>query len=233
MTVEREAPGPPSLSVRRGPGRPPVPVDRIIEAALLILDEEGAEALTMRAVAARLKSSTATIYRHFPTRSDLIVHVIDRVLGEADLDARNYRHLGWRQGSEKITGEIFAAFRRHRSSALLLADHTPIGPNAAAVRERMLAVLLDGGFEAQVAARCGAMLGHLVLGFAIQLGGERETSQADREAFRKAIRAMDMTQFPATDAVRRARWRPTGIDEEFSFALQMTLDGIAHLPRSR
>lgn len=225
--------GPPSLSGRRGPGRPPVPVDRITEAALLILDEDGAEALTMRAVATRLKSSTATIYRHFPNRADLIIHVIDRVLGEADTDATNYRHLGWRQGCEKIAGEIFEAFRRHRSAALLLADHTPTGPNAAAVRERMLAVLLDGGFDAQVAARCGAMLGHLVLGFAIQLGGERETSRTDREAFRKAIHALDMTRFPATDAVRRARWRPTTLDEEFSFALEMTLDGITRLPRSR
>ena len=172
----------------------------------------------MRTLAGRLNSSTATLYRHFPTRSALVVSVIDRVLSEVDVEPESFRGLGWRQACEKIAGSIFEAFRRHRQAALLLADHTPTGPNAAAVRERTLAVLIDGGFETTTAARAGAMIGHLVLGFAIQLGGEQDVADP--------IQRVDLSRFPATAAVRRAGWRPTNIDEEFAFALQMVLDGL-------
>lgn len=213
--------------VRRSPGRPPIETERIVEAALQIVDDGGAEALSMRSVAALLNSSTSTLYRHFPRRAVLIGTVIDRVLGEIDVDAENFRSLGWRQGCEKLSRGTFEAFRQHRQAALLLADHTPIGPNAAAVRERMLAVLMDGGFPVEVAAQSGAMLAHLILGFAIQLGGERDMSDADRTAFRKAVHGLDLTQFPATAAVKRARWRPTTIDEEFGFALERVLDGLS------
>jgi TetR/AcrR family transcriptional regulator, tetracycline repressor protein len=211
----------------RSPGRPPVPISRIVGAALEIIDDEGLDALSMRSLAKRLNSSTATLYRHFPTRVALIQSVIDQVLGEVDVDPDNYRSLTWRQGCEKIGTGTFEAFRRHRQTALLLADHTPVGPNAAAVRERTLAVLIDGGLPVPVAARSGAMIGHLILGFAIQLGGERDMSDADRAAFRKAIHGQDLTLFPATAAVKKARWKPTSIAEEFAFALEMVLDGLS------
>lgn len=213
----------------RAPGRPPIPVNRIVDSALQVIDEQGLDGLSMRSLAKHLNSSTATLYRHFPTRAALVQSMIDRVLGEVDVDGTNYRDLDWRQGCEKISHGIFDAFRRHRQTALLLADHTPVGPNAAAVRERTLAVLIDGGFEVTVAARSGAMIGHLILGFAIQYGGERETTDADREAFRKAIHGMDLSRFPATAAVKQARWRPTTVDQEFEFALQMVLDGLSQL----
>ena len=218
---------------RRAPGRPPIDTERIVEAALQIVDEGDAAALSMRTVAARLNSSTSTIYRHFPSRAVLIGTVIDRVMGEIDVDASYFRSLGWRQGCEQLSRGVFEAFRQHRKAALLMADHTPIGPNAAAVRERMLAVLIDGGFEVHVAARAGAMLAHLILGFAIQLGGEREKTDADREAFRKAVHGLDLSQFPATAAVKQARWRPTSVDEEFAFALELVLDGLSQMRGQR
>jgi AcrR family transcriptional regulator len=210
-----------------------MPIERIVDAALQIIDAEGLDELSMRSLATRLNSSTATLYRHFPTREALLQGVIDRVLGEVDVDAANYRSLEWRQACEKIATGTFEAFRSHRQAALLLADHTPVGPNAAAVRERMVAVLIDGGLAVEMAARSAAMIGHLILGFAIQLGGEREMTDADRQAFRQAIHGMDLTDFPATAAVRQARWRPTSVEEEFTFALEMVLDGLSRLRGER
>ena len=227
--VARSDRSPVAAPAHRSPGRPPIPVDRIVGAALRIIDSDGLDALSMRALAKQLNSSTATLYRHFPTRVALVQSVIDRVLGEVDVDTANSRARDWRQGCEKIARATFEAFRQHRQAALLLADHTPIGPNAARVRERTLAVLIDGGLAVPVAARSGAMIGHLILGFAIQLGGEREITSADREAFRRAIHATDLAGFTATAAVKAARWRPTTIDEEFSFALEMVLDGLSGL----
>jgi AcrR family transcriptional regulator len=102
---------------RRKPGRPPIPVGRIVDAALQIIDEQGMDGLSMRSLAKHLNSSTATLYRHFPTREALAQSVIDRVLGEVDVDPANYRSLGWRQSVEKVSTGTFEAFRQHRQAA--------------------------------------------------------------------------------------------------------------------
>ena len=50
-----------AASARRSPGRPPVPLERIVATALQIVDEEGADALSMRTLAQRLGSGTACL----------------------------------------------------------------------------------------------------------------------------------------------------------------------------
>ena len=67
-------------------GRPALPVERILTAALELVDEQGTEALSMRSRAQRLESGTATLYRHFSSRAELIAAMIDRILGGVDLD---------------------------------------------------------------------------------------------------------------------------------------------------
>jgi len=65
-----------------------MPREQIVAAALAILDEEGADALSLRALAQRLESSTATLYRHFDSRADLLAQVVDRIFGEIDVEQR-------------------------------------------------------------------------------------------------------------------------------------------------
>ncbi|MDX3584954.1 TetR family transcriptional regulator [Streptomyces europaeiscabiei] len=58
--------------------------DRITGTALKLIDEVGAQALTLRmlADADALDSGTATLYRHFNNRDELLALVADRILGE-------------------------------------------------------------------------------------------------------------------------------------------------------
>ncbi|WNZ10828.1 helix-turn-helix domain-containing protein [Streptomyces sp. 11x1] len=59
--------------------------------ALRIVDAEGAEgaeALSMRALAERLGSSTATLYRHFGNRAGLVTQVVDHMFGLVEPDDR-------------------------------------------------------------------------------------------------------------------------------------------------
>ena len=51
----------------------------------------------MRSLAQRLGSGTATLYRHFASRSELVAMVVDRMLGEIDLDAQAVAELPWQQ----------------------------------------------------------------------------------------------------------------------------------------
>lgn len=204
-------------------GRPRLRDDRMIEAALEILDRDGADGLTMRALAARLGSSTATLYRHFPNRAALIGAVIDRVLAEVDVQSCQD---SWRAGCHRIATSYFEALSRHRGVPALLADHTPVGPNAAVVTERWLATLLDAGFPVQVAARSGAMISSYVQGFAIQLTGRRVTGGLDERELPAAAKRLDLESFPATAVAIRAKVAPLSVEDEFLVGLELILDGL-------
>ncbi|MFC0430902.1 TetR/AcrR family transcriptional regulator [Kutzneria buriramensis] len=200
-------------------------MDRILAAALQLVDEEGAEALSMRTLAQRLESGTATLYRHFGNRATLITQVIDRVFGEVDLDSRALAELGWDQACQAVAQAMFDTLGKHRKLAPLLIEQTPTGPNAMVLRERCLAVLLDGGLSPSVAARAYATLSRYVLGFAIQLTGTGN----DAEQARVSAHFHDLpsAEFPATLAV--ADSLPVPLEDEFTFGLELIVDGLRQL----
>ena len=209
----------------RSRGRPALPLDRIVTAAVDILDEQGAEALSMRSLAQRLGSGTATLYRHFSNRSELVATVIDHIIGEADLDAEAMAALPWQQACMLFAQHMFDALSRHGNVAALMTESIPMGPHALALRELCLAVLLRNGFAPAVAAHAYATVARYVLGFAIQQSGAAET-QRDAE-LADAFHQLDRSRFPATVAV--ADDLPVPLAEEFAFGLQLIVAGLERL----
>lgn len=209
----------------RSRGRPALPLDRIVTAAVEILDEQGAEALSMRSLAQRLGSGTATLYRHFSNRSELVATVIDHIIGEADLDAEAVAALPWQQACMLFAQHMFDALSRHGNVAALMIDSIPIGPHALTLRELCLAVLLRNGFAPAIAAHAYATLARYVLGFAIQQSGASDI-QRDAE-LADAFHQLDRSRFPATVAV--ADDLPVPLAEEFAFGLQLIVAGLERL----
>ncbi len=217
----------------RSRGRPALPLDRILTAALELLDEQGADALSMRSLAQRLESGTATLYRHFSDRAELVAMVVDHILGEVDLDAHEVAELPWQQACMLLAQHMFDALSRHGNVASLLIGYIPMGPNALANRERCLSVLLDNGFAPAVAAHAYATLARYVLGFAIQLSGSTAGAEpaAEQDAeVSAAFHRLDPSRYPATVAV--ADDLPVPLDEEFAFGLRLIVAGLERLRAS-
>ena len=213
--------------VNRSRGRPALPLDRILAAAVEVLDEQGAEALSMRTLAQRLQSGTATLYRHFSNRSELVSTVIDHILGEVDLDAHAIAELPWQQACTLFAQHMFHALGRHGNVASLLIEYTPMGPNALANRERCLTILLDNGFPPAVAAHAYATLARYVLGFAIQLSGPAAVNGQQDAELTAAFHRLDPSRYPATVTV--ADDLPVPLEEEFAFGLQLIVAGLERL----
>lgn len=207
----------------RKPGRPPIPRERILQTALDIVDQDGPDALSLRALAARLSSSTATLYRHVSGRSELIALVIDRMIGEAGLDEHDYADLPWDEACRQIATTVFLTLARHGNAARLLVDVVPTGPNGMAVRELILGTLLRGGFPPDVAARTMATLAHYVLGFAMQV--PRSGPEGPRTGEADALRDAAPDDFPLISSLAHLFPRP--LPEEFVFGLDLLLAGLA------
>lgn len=56
----------------------------LIETAIALLNEKGYEALTMDDLAAAARVSKATLYKHFPSKEELIVRVVLSVMGSVE-----------------------------------------------------------------------------------------------------------------------------------------------------
>lgn len=73
-------------SVKQSPStgrRPPLTADRIVDAALALIDEEGLSRLTMRRLATRLESAPMSLYEYFDSKASLERAIADRVLSAA------------------------------------------------------------------------------------------------------------------------------------------------------
>ena len=216
---------PQKLPSGRSRGRPALPPDRILAAALELVDEQGADALSMRSLAQRLGSGTATLYRHFANRSELVAMMVDRMIGEVDFDVDAVAALPWQQACTSFAQQMFDALGRHGNVASLLIGHVPMGPNALARREKILAVLLDNGFPPVVAAHAYATLSRYVLGFAIQLSGSAAVEQDAELA--AAFHELDPARYPATLAA--ADDLPVPLEEEFAYGLRLIVAGLERL----
>ncbi|WP_370501291.1 TetR/AcrR family transcriptional regulator [Mycolicibacterium sp. jd] len=208
---------------RRSRGRPRLPLDRIIAAATALLDQEGADALSMRNLAQRLDSGTATLYRHFTGRADLVAQVVDSVLADAHVDDTALDGLTWQQACKTLAHRLFDILRRHPHVAPLLVEQVPTGPSSWAQREQVIALLLKAGFAAPTAAQACATLARYVLGFATQLAPP-SASAAEEDAMWQNL---DPQTFPATASV--ADHLPVPLEQEFSFGLELLITGLSQM----
>ena len=68
--------GGPTQPSRRGP-RPRLDLDAVVDAAIALADEQGLAAVTMRALAARLRVSAMTLYGYVPGKDELVDLMLD------------------------------------------------------------------------------------------------------------------------------------------------------------
>ena len=207
-----------AVTMRRPGSRQPLGREFILEAALAIIDTHGAEALTMRALAAHLDSGTATLYRHFPNRAALIAAVTDRVLGTITTAAPSGT---WQQVCKFLAQQLFDTLAAHPNLAPMLVEQPPTGPGRLVGREQFLAVLLRDGFTPDTARRLYGTLSHYVLGFAVQMRAH------DVVASTLDIWGADPIHFPATATVASGAL-PMTIAEQFTYGLDLIL-GIDRL----
>jgi AcrR family transcriptional regulator len=98
---------------------------RLLDAAIDVLGEVGAERLTMEAVAKRADAATRTLYNHFPSRDELIAAALDRLLREYR-DVFDMQPPGQGDPAERLRSFarlLYDIFARQGASITTLLDH--------------------------------------------------------------------------------------------------------------
>ena len=211
----------------RGPA-PGLSVERIADAAIALADAEGLGALSMRRLARDLGVATMGLYRYLPGKVELLDVMVDSVIGEEAV-AEEGR---WRERLAASARASRALHERHPWLAPATLARPPLGPNAVAAYERLLAAAASSGLRA---AETVAAVG-LIAGYGRAAAGRAEAAArterfwAERSAFWEEH--YDPERFPALTALYEAGAFDDPPDA-FEFGLQRILDGIEALLASR
>lgn len=146
---------------RRRPRAGGLTVEAIVDAALDLADAEGLDALTVRSLAGRLETSSASLYRHVASVEELEVLMVDRVLGEVRPPAANAK------GVDRIlhqSREFRAVLLRHPGVVPALRSAPLLGPNGLASARVGFGNFLDAGLQGVEAAAAYVALVDYVLG---------------------------------------------------------------------
>ncbi|HSA48854.1 MAG TPA: TetR/AcrR family transcriptional regulator [Yinghuangia sp.] len=155
-------------------GRPRQPLlsrDRIVAAALALVDAEGLDAVSTRRLATELGVSGPALYNHFATKDELIDAVVDSVLGEVDVDVLRPSGIpdgrAWQEPVAAWARSYRAALAAHPNVVPALAPGPGRRPNALRMADAVFGVLIAAGWPRAQATRIGVLMRYFVTGSAL------------------------------------------------------------------
>ncbi len=140
-------------AVRRGPSggrKKPITVDAIVSTAFAIVESEGYEALTMRRLAVALETGPSSLYAHVVNKEDLDELLIGRLSAEIDLPTPDPAR--WREQLIGVCTQLRDQYLRYPGISQAAFAAAPSNLDTLRVSEGLLAIVLAGGVEPQVAA---------------------------------------------------------------------------------
>ncbi len=225
-----------STPIRSGPGaarpraRAALSRDAIVAAAVSLVDEAGAEALTMRAVADRLNCGVMSLYRHVADREALLDLVLEAMAGDVSLPQLTG---DWRLDLTSIARGIRGQLLRRPHLTVLLTSRAGRGRAELPGLDLTLGVLRSAGFTPRDAVLANHALGNFVAGAALWEAVGLAGATGEERARRRAAALDAVTSVPA-DAFPNLHWAghalvEGSLDERFEFGLARLLDGFETL----
>lgn len=144
--------------------RKPLTVERIVDAAVQVIDSEGLDALSMRRLGASLGFEAMALYRHFPSKGVLLEAVVGRLLAELVLPVPG--SAPWQESFRALARDYRHLLLRHPNAIPLLATLQLSNPGALGAAGAVMALLRDAGFDARTAFHVLATAESFVIGFA-------------------------------------------------------------------
>ncbi len=212
MTVQRRA--------RRAAG-PQLDRERIVAAALRIVDAEGVAALSLRRLADEFDVTPMSLYWHVADKAELLELVGQAVLDEIVIPDRVG---GWKEQLRDVHRAMFASFLRHRNTTEAVAGRARFGAAGLATFERILAILLDAGFTPEAAFDAYQSLYVFTLGFMSTSNRSPEFVEAQRQGA-EYMASLPTERFPSIRAVVPVIGRRS-LEERFEVGLDVVIDGI-------
>lgn len=193
--------------------------DKVLSAAVAIVDREGLDALSMRRLGEELGVEAMSLYRYVANKAALLDGVVEAILRE--MSVRDALDAPWTDRVKARARALRATLRAHPNALSLFATRPAVTPASMAHVEASLALLREAGFSVADAIRAfqalvGFTIGNTLSVFAPLAADERSSpayGSLDPGAFPTVLEAANVL----------AKWK---VDDEFEFGLDALVRGL-------
>ena len=150
--------------VRKSPElvlRPALTRERIVHAAVELIERKGPDALSMRAVAAELGVAVMSLYNHVPNKAALMEGVAEYVVAGLELIPAGTGD--WRGEARDLVRAFRAAAQEHPHAMRIVLTHSIDTMAASRLAERALGLAGAAGFQGTTAVR----IVHALMAYAV------------------------------------------------------------------
>lgn len=215
-------------SRRDRPAKPALSRDGIVDAALVILQEEGLSRVTMRRIAAALDTGPASLYVYVRDTEDLHAQILDALLGRmTPLPAEG----SWRARLHELLAAYGSILFGYPEIARMVLATPPLGPHSLALVERILDLLAEGGIPDETAAWGVDILLAAVTASAVEHGSAAGSEAESLATMAATIAVASDRTYPRIVRLGDEMLSGTGA-ERFHWTLDVLLNGLIHTPRT-
>jgi TetR/AcrR family transcriptional regulator, tetracycline repressor protein len=219
-------------AIAQGRPRRALSRDRVVAEALTIISADGVDALTMRALAARLDVVPGALYRHVRSKEQLYDLLLDAVLAEVDCHVDD--SLTWIAQVRKLAQRLRAVLEGHPGIAGLLKTRDPVSPHSLELAEAFLAALHGAGLPGHQTAIAFRLVYDHTVSFALSdwrsAAERRVRDPVTRSELHAFLRSLPASRFPVLARLGDQVWADDR-DERFATGLAALLAGLQALQR--
>ena len=205
--------------------------ERILQAAIRLIDEGGLQALNMRELGRVLGTSTMAVYRHFHNKSDLLDEVIDSVVAQfypSGLEGC------WQKKVQAICLRVRNGMLEHPELADLIGRELRRSPTSFRVNAHIIEALDDSGVPAELLAQTYWAISSYTTGYALleaQVVRRHREVPASSSQDDKVRKLSEMMESVEGISARGLRLAPLVIsqqldDAQFLFGLECFISGL-------
>ena len=191
---------------------------RVVSSALALVDRDGLDGLTMRALGRELKADPMAVYHWFPNKQAILQGVVEAILSDIAVPV-GWAPESWQDAGLTIAREYRAALRRH-PNALPVASTQPVMTSVGIeVIEGALNALVACGLTPGAALEAVDTVAAFVIGDCmVHAGVTPGTEPLAPEEIAQAYSGIDPERFPNL-AAAMAESAALLVDEEAQFEI--------------
>lgn len=182
------------MSSRNAPDRAPLSRERILEAALALVDREGLEALSMRRLGVELGVEAMSLYRYVPSKAALLDGLHETVLAEMPPPRRGK---DWIESLRAMARAFRRVLLAHPRAVPVFAARPAVTHASLRHVEAALALLRDAGLGARDSVSAFQVLVTFIVGHALA----EVSPMVSGEAAEPPYDSLSAKEFPHLTAV--------------------------------
>lgn len=213
------------MKVNEARARKPLTRDRVIEAALRVMDEEGLDAVSMRRVAREVGVEAMSLYRHVEDKEDLLDGICEHIMAGFEFPDPTD---DWTENCKRGARAWRRLLQAHPAVMRLFAEQRGPTRSIDSMRpmEFALRILRASGLSDRDTAQAFHAFGGYIQGFVImELGSIAGGSDEEHTKMHAELANALPDEFPTLRAVSRY-FAECDSDEQFEFGLDLLIRGL-------